>query len=182
MFKYLARTITTFIILVYCIVPSAQGKGLGKVAGDAIKASMLNGLIGYTNWPKQVPGSSFVVGIIGQHREFSTELRRIFQKKPLSYGRKLKIRKITLDSLLECDVIVLLGDANRQAGKVISSVTGLPILTVSDQVNFTSLGGHVNFFKDNDKLRFQINWQSTTSSKLKISSRLLRVAKVVSKH
>lgn len=143
---------------------------------------MVTGFTTYTTWPGTAKASQFVIGVIGEDEYFITALTRFFSKKPLSGGRLLKIRRITAAQVADCQVVIILGEtANQDAKTIIAAIAHLPILTISDQVNFAASGGHVNFFNENNKLRFEINWQSTIQSNLKISSQLLRLARVVGK-
>ena len=55
----------------------------------------------------------------------------------------------------------------------------MPILTVGETPRFIEQGGIVNFFLENGKVRFEINRSAAERSGLRISSRLLQLAKIV---
>jgi hypothetical protein len=55
----------------------------------------------------------------------------------------------------------------------------LPILTVGDISGFSRDGGIVEFFLQTGKVRFDINLSAARHSRLKISSQLLKVARIV---
>lgn len=167
--------------LVVAISAFGAGEEISSARTNVIKAGMVNGFTSYTSWPQTGRSGPFVIGVMGQNALFIPALERFFEKKPVFIERQLSIRPISMDEVVNCQVVVLLGDANQHAKELISRVTNLPILTISDQKNFAELGGHVNFYSENNRLRFTINWQSTNDSKLKISSRLLRLANVVGK-
>lgn len=177
------RFVGRLIILVWLstLSTSVFAEGMDSARTNVIKAGMINGFTAYTTWPHSQSDTPFVIGVMGQDNNFISALERFFNKKPLASGRTLQIRPVTVEQVLDCHVLVILGEANQQAKLVLSRVANLPILTISDHDNFAQSGGHVNFFSQNNKLRFEINWKSTTESKLKVSSRLLRLARVVGK-
>ncbi len=60
-------------------------------------------------------------------------------------------------------------------------VKDLSVLTVADTKGFLESGGIINFLMEDKKVRFEINVTAAKKSKLKISSKLLRLAKRVVK-
>jgi hypothetical protein len=55
----------------------------------------------------------------------------------------------------------------------------MSVFTVADQEGFARAGGTANFFRADNRIRFEINPLAAKKAGLKISSRLLRLAKVV---
>ena len=68
-------------------------------------------------------------------------------------------------------------DRNR---RVIKAALGKSVLTVGDASDFVQDGGIINFFIKDQRVRFAINRQAAENAGLRISSRLLRLARVVS--
>jgi hypothetical protein len=62
----------------------------------------------------------------------------------------------------------------------VSRLGGAPVLVVSDEAHFASRGGMIGFFRDADRVRFEVNPAAAEAAGLRISSRLLGLAKVVS--
>jgi hypothetical protein len=50
------------------------------------------------------------------------------------------------------------------------------VLTVAEMDRFTETGGMINFIRQGNKIRFQINKVAAKSAGLKISSKLLSLA------
>lgn len=53
------------------------------------------------------------------------------------------------------------------------------MLTVGDSEHFAEEGGMIGFFLEDNKVRFEINLGAAEQAKLKISARLLALAKTV---
>ena len=64
--------------------------------------------------------------------------------------------------------------------ETLAEAKGQPILTVTESDPGTAIGGIVNFVVVADKVRFDIALQQAEQSNLKISARLLGVARAVS--
>ena len=63
--------------------------------------------------------------------------------------------------------------------QIIASLQGASVLTVGDLDGFLDEGGMIQFLTENDRVRFAINANAAGRAKLKISSKLLSLARVV---
>jgi hypothetical protein len=70
-------------------------------------------------------------------------------------------------------------DEGRRQVAVLRNLRGQPVLTVGEADDFLSEGGIIRLHLEHDKIRFDINVGAADSSHLKISSRLLLLAKSV---
>ena len=64
-------------------------------------------------------------------------------------------------------------------GQILENVRGQSILTIGDTDGFAQLGGIVNFVLEDGKVRFEINPESAGRARLRISSRLLTLARII---
>ncbi len=62
---------------------------------------------------------------------------------------------------------------------ILAGVNGSSVLTVGESEHFAQEGGMIGFCLEENKIRFEINLETAQKSKLKISSRLLALAKSV---
>jgi len=63
--------------------------------------------------------------------------------------------------------------------EALASVNGHPVLTVGESDRFINEGGMIGFFLEENKIRFEINLEAAGLAKLKISSRLVTLARRV---
>ena len=75
---------------------------------------------------------------------------------------------------------MITAERSEQADGFIAAVAGKSVLTVGETEGFALSGGMIGFYNDDSKLRFEINRSLAESAKLRISSRLLRLARLVS--
>jgi YfiR/HmsC-like len=76
----------------------------------------------------------------------------------------------------ECQILYV-SASDRENDSLLNLVKEQNILTVSDDPSFTERGGIVTLFSENGKIRFEINLPATRKTNLKISSKLLELAK-----
>jgi len=78
----------------------------------------------------------------------------------------------------KCHILFITSSEEANLAKILSSIKGLPSLTVSDMEGFVQRGGIVRLFTAGNKIRFEVNPQAAKRSFLKISSKLLKLAKI----
>ena len=96
-------------------------------------------------------------------------------------GRPIVVRRFTsADEDLRCHVLFISATVSpEEQAAVFERLRGVSVLLVGEQPGFAEQGGTVNFFVAENKLRFEINLETAKQDRLKISSKLLRLAKIV---
>ena len=67
----------------------------------------------------------------------------------------------------------------QQEDRIVSGLKGIGTLTVGESEGFAVLGGIINFTVDANKVHFEVNRLAAQRAGLKLSSRLLSIAKLV---
>ncbi len=94
--------------------------------------------------------------------------------------RALRIRHVRqLQEIPGCQLLFVGGHEHKELTLLLATLKDAPILTVGESDDFAKLGGMIGFCMENNKVRFDINIDAATRAKLKISSRLLLLAKSV---
>jgi hypothetical protein len=83
------------------------------------------------------------------------------------------------DSMQGCQVLFIGATENRRAASILANVKGSAVLTVGESPNFAENGGMIEFCLEGKKIRFDINLAAVNKAKLKMSARLLALAKTV---
>jgi hypothetical protein len=147
-----------------------------------VKGAFLLHLAQLTEWPSDaLPADEpFVVAILGRD-PFGTALDRMLEKQTV-HGRRLEVhRSASLADLPEQAHIVFISASERPylAG-ILRRFKGRPVLTVGETDGFGALGGIVNFVVTADgRVRFEINVREADASGLKLSSQVLKLARIV---
>ena len=146
------------------------------------KALYLYNFLQFIEWPSSsFPDSSspIVIGIYG-HDPFGTLIDQTFQDEQLK-GRKLVIHRIqSIDEGLKCHLIFFPRTEREKTSEAIKNFQHSSILTVGEDDGFMGIGGGINFYLENKKLRFEINIDVVRKANLQVSAKLLQLAKVYS--
>jgi hypothetical protein len=147
-----------------------------------LKALFLYNFGGYVEWPAEAFADDkqpFVIGVLG-HAPLDTMLREIAASKTIA-GRRIQIKQFNAPESIEpCHILFISRsvDANQTA-QALDRLRGLPVLTVGERAGFAQQGGCVNFFIEANKIRFEVNLQAAKQQHLRISAKLLALARIV---
>jgi hypothetical protein len=147
-----------------------------------LKALFVYNFGGYVEWPQHAFTASdtpFVIGIVGSSQVVDT-LREIAATKGVA-GRRIVVKQFATPQAIEpCHILFVAGNvAGQDAYQVIESLRGRPVLTVGESPSFAARGGCVNFYIESNKIRFEINLEAARQQQLKVSAKLLALAKIV---
>lgn len=154
-----------------------------------IKAAFLYNFIKFVDWPKEKPSNekTITVGIIGKsllgkafeplkHKQ-AKDKKVIIKQFPSVEESKLPSEQI--EAIRKCHVLFVCRSEAKKLREIIKSVKGHGVLTVGDSEGFLKSGGIINFVKQDEKVRFEINNTAAKQARLTIRSKLLRLAKKV---
>jgi hypothetical protein len=90
-----------------------------------------------------------------------------------------KIKK-NIGDITNCQLLFVSRSKEQQMPVILEQLEGSNVLTVSDIDGFARHGGMIGFFIENGKVKIEINLSAVNKARLKISAKLLEVAKIVS--
>jgi len=142
-----------------------------------VKAVFLFNFAQFVSWPSQPPDAPLVIGILGDD-PFGSYLDETVRGEKVN-GRPLTIQRLRRGAEPRNANILFIAQSERErAAQLVSNLKGRSVLTVSDIDGFAELGGMIQLFTENKKIRMRINLDAVRAANLKVSSKLLRVAEV----
>ncbi len=145
-----------------------------------VKSAIILNMARYIDWPAESfnsDGAPMSFCYAGQGT-LSTSLSSL-QGKTVK-GHPVTVRRMNSSSdIAGCHVVVVDATERRNAAAIVDRTRRLPILTVGDIPGFSRDGGMVELFLQAGKVRFEVNLAAARQGRLKISSQLLKVARVV---
>jgi hypothetical protein len=145
-----------------------------------VKAAFVYNFARFVEWPSEAFADHqgpITLAILGKD-PFGDTLEAI-SGKPVK-GRKLEIRRVDrIEDLERCHMLFVSGSEKENLSQIFVKVSPWPVLTVSDMEGFAQRGGIINFIKVEKKIRFEINVDAAERTSLNISSKLLKLAKIV---
>jgi len=157
------------------------------VSEDAAKAICIYNFAVFVDWPATTfvnADSPFVIGVLGDDT-FAGDLDKAINDKK-AQGRKLVVRKLKWNKdlkdskdLKDCHLLYIAATESIHGDEIIQMRKGTPILTIADFPDFAKHGGIINFILEDSKVHFEVNVDAAKQSELNISSRVLKLAKIV---
>jgi len=146
-----------------------------------VKAAFLLNFTKFVEWPPSAFASSdapIAICILGKD-PFGRGLDDIVQGESVN-GRMVVVRRLNqVPAPQACQVVFLAGSEKDAAGTL--SDLGRDVLTVGEGDRFLRDGGMIALVIDSRRVRFDINQTAAENASLKLSSRLLSVARSVEK-
>lgn len=161
---------------------AAQAQTGGISREYPIKAAYLYNFSGYVEWPAEAftgKDEPFTIGVLGND-PFGSILDEIAARKKVG-GRRIVVRRFaSMQEYAPCHVLFIPGSLTPQEqAAAIQQTRGTPVLLVGETFAFAQRGGGIGFFIEQNKLRFAISMEAADQQQLKISSKLLSLAKLV---
>ena len=149
-----------------------------------VKAAFLYKFGSYIEWPDRSflrLDSPIAIGVTGADA-VADELAQIVAGRSVN-GRAVQVRKLRPGDPIAGLHVLFIGRAHGgRLAEILAAAKGLALLTVTESDEALELGSTINFVVVDDKVRFDVAPPPAESGNLKISARLLGVArKVVSK-
>jgi hypothetical protein len=177
---YLCRTaISLFCILLFVAPTSALCE---PVTGSEyeVKLGFIYNFIRFVTWPDDAfKRESDTLTLCFASDNASSNVIYKLDGKTVK-GRKLKVIAYQDEAcLMQSHVLFFATQDRALIQNVLNETKGRSVLTVGEIDGFTLMGGMINFFKEHNNLRFQVNIDTVRRNALKMSSQLLGSAKIV---
>jgi len=175
-----------FCLMWFCAATVLLGAAI-RVRAEAadtehqVKAAFLFNFAQFIEWPPSAftdTNAPIVIGVLGTD-PFGDSLDETVRDETI-HGRKLVIQRARkIENLKNCQMIFISRSEKNRVDEVLAALDGKPVLTVGEIDGFAEQGGAINFYREGNKVRFEINPLVTRRNGLKVSSELLSLGKIV---
>jgi hypothetical protein len=150
-----------------------------SAAESEVKSAYLLNFARFVDWPDSAfksDASEIRIGIVGPapldpRVEFGME-ERVIRGRPIRV-----IRLEGPDAVTSCHIVFVPGAAVLPEG-ILAATAGKPVLTVGESDSFAARGGVIQLYVEGEVVHFEINRAAAERNGLKISSRLLSLARL----
>lgn len=152
-----------------------------KAAEYRSKANFLATFPSFIDWPESSFASVQSPLLICVRGDFSfgTSLAEL-ARGALPHGRRIEVRWVRKDQeLRNCHIAFVSRSESKRYATVLQSLEGADVLTVGETDGFLGAGGAISFLSEHETLQFEVNLIAADTAHLKISSRLLALARHV---
>jgi hypothetical protein len=163
------------LALACCCVAQAAGQ---QTIEYQVKAAFLLNFTRFVDWPPADNADSTIAICILGDDPFGDPLDQIVAGETLQ-GRKILVRRVRRPVAASCEVLYI----NRNEKDLPGLLAMIPpgTLTVGEGDTFLRDGGMIAFVIDGRRVRFDISQGAATKAGIRLSSKLLNVARSVEK-
>ena len=160
----------------------AAGQAPAQGASELqVKAAYLYQFGGFVEWPPRAfagPDGVFSIGVVGADA-MAAELERIVATRQIQ-GRQVAVRRLRPGEPLQGLQVLFVGAGETaRLPEILSPAHAAPLLVVTESDGALAQGGIINFVVADNRVRFDVALPQAERRQLRISSRLLGVARRV---
>jgi hypothetical protein len=160
---------------------SMQRSWAAEDAEYRIKAAFLCKFGNYVDWPEttwSTPDASFVIGVLGP-APLVDAVAAAASGQAVN-GRPITVRRVErLEAMQGLNILFVARTHSGRLPEALAAVKDQPVLVVTEQEGTAPAGSMVNFVVAEDKVKFDVWPAAAERNHLRISARLLGVARHV---
>jgi hypothetical protein len=146
-----------------------------------VKAAYLFNFLKFVEWPEDPAADShgkWVIGFAGD-TPIAEELTRLVEGRNV-LGRELQVKKFQVsDNLHGCNILFISESERKRLPSILAELRASSVLTVAEMDKFIDAGGMIQFVVEDSRVRLAIDVGATGRAHLKVSSKLLSLARSV---
>jgi YfiR/HmsC-like len=167
------------LALALACLPATQ---LAQTALDEtrVKAAFIYNFAKFVEWPNEAsaPTAPMLVGVVGDP-ELAAVVNQTLRDKRVR-GHSFEVRQFSSEQdLALCHILIVASRDEDSVQSILHVARAAPTLTIGEVPGFSDWGGVIELALEGNKFRFEINTAAARRGGLKISSRLLRLARAV---
>ncbi len=178
--KFLRHWMAALAILWGWCAPMAVESVYAAPVEYEVKAAFVHNFAKFIEWPEHAfdrADSPLRIGILGEG-PIDEPLMNLNGKEV--QNRSLEVTRAgNTKNLRQYHIIFVNPSEKGRTRSLLRKLKGTGILTIGDLDGFAEQGGAFNFYLEEGKVRFEINDCAARRENLKVSSKLLRLARIV---
>ena len=170
---------TAAVLLTLMMLAVFEVRLTAQTAGEyEVKAAFLYKFASFVEWPGETTHSPLCIAVVGRD-PFGTALDEVVKGKSIN-GRSFLVKRFKSgEDVTGCSIVFISASEKGRGRSILDRLPGTGVLTVSDIPGFCQGGGMIEFELLDQKVHFAINPDAGDRARLKLSSKLLCVARIV---
>lgn len=147
---------------------------------NIIKAAYIERITRFVEWPVKdgnFAGASFVIGVYGETGFYNT-LSDVFKEKLIKDHKVIVIIIKNPKEINTCNLCYISEKAKPLISKFVDAANSSGVLLISGTTDLSKEGVHINFYIEDEKLKFEINKKSLDSAGFKVSYLLMQNTRI----
>ena len=170
-----------YIAIFFAGAGGSEGQSPTPLSEYQVKAAFLFHFAQMVEWPADTLGPDTRPMIFCTTGEdgIAAALEAIVPGKQIA-THPIELRRVNSKAdFQDCHLVFIGGRDSRRALSIVNRLQDSSVLLVGESEGFAQQGGAIEFLLQNNKVRFDINVSAAQRARLKISSRLLLLARTV---
>lgn len=175
------QTLLALAVLLFQLLVPNSAHAQSNSAEYQLKAAFIFHFAQLVDWPADAlgPENRPLILCTAGESALSGILEATIRGKQIG-SRPLEVRHLQeKENPAGCHLLFIVGRDKKRAAAILAKLNNAPILTVGESDEFIQQGGMIGFCLLENKIRFDINLKAAQRANIKISSRLLLLAKTV---
>ena len=158
-----------------------RAQALNTTTSRQVKAEFVVSFLSFVDWPATkagVPQGQMLVAILGDP-EFAGLVRKAATHRPAA-GRSVVVQEVPNPEEARDAHLAFIGSSEaKRLPAILRSLATQPVLTVGDTEGFAQEGVAINLYTFDKRIRIEVNTTAAERAGLRLSSKLLRLARIV---
>ena len=164
-------------LLAPILAAGAFSLGAAPPAAEEVKAAFICNFADFVEWPATAD-DHVTIGILGED-PFGQLIDEAAQARSIP-EREIEVRRLeSLDQAEELEILFIGASEEKNLASILARLHGTHVLTVGDLPGFAAAGGVIGMLVEDKRVRLEINVAAAQRAGLAISSRLLKLARLV---
>ena len=172
-------SVGTLVAFLAAFAGSSAGVRAQRGLEYEVKAAYLYNIVSFVTWPPDAFGGPAdpIRLCVFEKDPFGPMLDNAIRGAVAEQRPMVAERISNIETISRCHLVFVPHDSADWTDQVRRAATQRPILIVGESDDFLQRGGMIAFVIEGGRVRFDVNVQTATSQGLKMSSRLLQVAR-----
>jgi YfiR/HmsC-like len=146
-----------------------------------VKAAFLFNFAKFVDWPPEAFPSEKapITFCVFRQDPFGGVLDETIRGKTINNHEVLARRINQLPELKSCQLVFVSSKEGKLLSEILNSLKGASALVVGESEGFAERGGGIQFFLEDNRLRFAVNVDAVQRARLTVSAKLLALARIV---
>ena len=172
-----------WLIVAVAALASLTTDGSAQTASNEaeVKAAFVYNFLKFVDWPAHAlpkPDQPFAIAIVGEGA-VADAAETLLKGKRISVYPLVVVRVKAGEPLSDVHAVFVTGADPEKARRTLATRSNASILTIGDDAQFATRGGVIGLYVEDRRVRFEVNTDAADATGLRVSSRLLALARLV---
>jgi hypothetical protein len=144
----------------------------GNAQSEKFKALFMYNFTKYIEWPSAVRQGDFIIAILGTS-PMAKELEIIAGKQKVG-SQNIQVKTFnSVEEIDNCQILYIPNSRSASLAQILEKLSGKSVLLVTDKEGLASQGACINYIKDGDRIKYELNRKNIEKRGMVVNSALV---------